>query len=346
MTRRRHRRSPGSTAPRRSPARARYTAEIALPGLAHAGDRRRDDRRAAASPAIDAGAALRRRRRARRPHPREPAGAIAGAAAPAAVAARAGRARARASSRCRTTSCTTPASRSRSSSPTRTSARSTPRRSCGVEYERDALGHDDRRGPRRGLRGRAAVRRADARRATSAATSTRRSRAADVRVDAAYRMAANHHNPIEAPSTIAVWDDDRLTIYESTHGRPRHPAHRRPAARPAAVARPRDHAVRRRRLRDEGDGLAARDADRDGRAPRRPAGAARCSRGRRCSRRTGTARSRSSGSRSARRATGRLTAIRHEKLSITSPFDDWAEPATGVSLAAVRVRATTAACTG
>lgn len=28
---------------------------------------------------------------------------------------------------------------------------------------------------------------------------------------------------------------------------------------------------------------------------------------------------------------GRLTVIRHEKLSITSPFDDWAEPATGVS---------------
>ena len=28
---------------------------------------------------------------------------------------------------------------------------------------------------------------------------------------------------------------------------------------------------------------------------------------------------------------GRLTAIRHHKLSITSPFDDWAEPATGVT---------------
>jgi xanthine dehydrogenase YagR molybdenum-binding subunit len=28
---------------------------------------------------------------------------------------------------------------------------------------------------------------------------------------------------------------------------------------------------------------------------------------------------------------GRLTAIRHEKLSLGSPFDDWAEPATGVS---------------
>jgi xanthine dehydrogenase YagR molybdenum-binding subunit len=31
------------------------------------------------------------------------------------------------------------------------------------------------------------------------------------------------------------------------------------------------------------------------------------------------------------RRDGRLTAIRHEKLSLTSPFDDWAEPATGVS---------------
>jgi xanthine dehydrogenase YagR molybdenum-binding subunit len=31
------------------------------------------------------------------------------------------------------------------------------------------------------------------------------------------------------------------------------------------------------------------------------------------------------------RRDGRLTAIRHEKLSVTSPFDDWAEPATGVS---------------
>ena len=31
------------------------------------------------------------------------------------------------------------------------------------------------------------------------------------------------------------------------------------------------------------------------------------------------------------RRDGRLTAIRHEKLSISSPFDDWAEPATGVS---------------
>ena len=41
---------------------------------------------------------------------------------------------------------------------------------------------------------------------------------ADVRVEAAYRMAANHHNPLEAPSTVAVWDGGNLTLYESTQG--------------------------------------------------------------------------------------------------------------------------------
>ena len=39
---------------------------------------------------------------------------------------------------------------------------------------------------------------------------------AEVRIDVAYRMAANHHNPIEAPSTTAVWEDGRLTLYDST----------------------------------------------------------------------------------------------------------------------------------
>ena len=31
-------------------------------------------------------------------------------------------------------------------------------------------------------------------------------------------MAANHHNPMEAPSTVAAWDGGRLTIHESTMG--------------------------------------------------------------------------------------------------------------------------------
>ena len=43
---------------------------------------------------------------------------------------------------------------------------------------------------------------------------------------------------------------------------------------------------------------------------------------------------------------GRLTAIRHQKLSVTSPFDDWAEPATGVVVAALRLPELPRACTG
>ena len=156
--------------------------------------------------------------------------------------------------------------------------------------------------------------------------------AADVRVDATFRMAANHHNPMEAPATVAVVGRRPADAPRLDDGHPRHPADRRAPARPAADARPRARRLRRRRLRHEGDGLAARDARRDGRArtsaarcklmltrpqmftsQRAPRGAGAADRARR------------------RRATAALTAIRHEKLSITSPFDDWAEPATGVS---------------
>ncbi len=31
-------------------------------------------------------------------------------------------------------------------------------------------------------------------------------------------MAANHHNALEAPTTTAVWDEDRLTLYDATMG--------------------------------------------------------------------------------------------------------------------------------
>ena len=42
---------------------------------------------------------------------------------------------------------------------------------------------------------------------------------ADVRVDVTCRMAANHHNALEAPSTIACWDGDgMLTLHDSTMG--------------------------------------------------------------------------------------------------------------------------------
>jgi len=55
--------------------------------------------------------------------------------------------------------------------------------------------------------------------------------AAEVRVDAPFRFAANHHNPIEMHATIAAWDGDRLMQLVSNlmgnalaHGAPTAPA--------------------------------------------------------------------------------------------------------------------------
>ena len=154
--------------------------------------------------------------------------------------------------------------------------------------------------------------------------------AADVRIELTYRMAANHHNPLEAPSTVAVWDHGRLTIHESTMGvratqltvatllgiPVSHvrvvapfvggsfgmkamvwPAVTLTAMAAREVGRPVKLMLTRPQMftsnghREEQEQRIALAADRD----------------------------------------GRLRGIRHEKLSITSPFDDWAEPATGVS---------------
>ena len=114
-------------------------------------------------------------------------------------------------------------------------------------------------------------------------------------------------------------------------GHPGHPADRGAPARPVAGPGPGDHPLRRWRVRVQGDGVAARHAGRDGRPAGRPAGPAGAHPRRRRSPGTATASSRSSSSPSAPTRDGRLVALRHEKLSVTSPFDDWAEPATGVS---------------
>ena len=42
--------------------------------------------------------------------------------------------------------------------------------------------------------------------------------AAQVRVAAQFRFAANHHNPLEMLTTTAVWDGDQLTLYDSCQG--------------------------------------------------------------------------------------------------------------------------------
>jgi xanthine dehydrogenase YagR molybdenum-binding subunit len=154
--------------------------------------------------------------------------------------------------------------------------------------------------------------------------------AAEARVEVTVRMAANHHNPMEAPSTLAAWDGDHLTIHESTMG---------VRATQLTVAHllglPLAHVRVIAPFVGGGFGmkamvwptvtLTAMAARHVGRPVKvmltRP------------QMYTGNGHREEQEQRMALGATrsGRLTAIDHEKLSMTSPFDDWAEPATGVS---------------
>jgi xanthine dehydrogenase YagR molybdenum-binding subunit len=153
---------------------------------------------------------------------------------------------------------------------------------------------------------------------------------AEVRLDAEYRMAANHHNPIEAPATTAVWEDDSLTIYDSTMGvRASQLTVAHLLGVPLSKVRVIGHFVGgsfgMKAMVWPHVTLAAMAA----RHVRRPVRLAL----------TRPQMFTSNGHREEQehRLTvgttkdGRLRALRHQKLSITSPFDDWAEPATGVS---------------
>ncbi len=42
--------------------------------------------------------------------------------------------------------------------------------------------------------------------------------AAPIRLDVTYRTPVEHHNPMEPHATIALWEDDRLTVYSATQG--------------------------------------------------------------------------------------------------------------------------------
>jgi xanthine dehydrogenase YagR molybdenum-binding subunit len=151
---------------------------------------------------------------------------------------------------------------------------------------------------------------------------------AAVRVEQTYRFAANHHNPIEPSATTAVWDADRLTLYDSTQGitatrltvaallglsptKVRVITHfvggafgskamvwphvtlaalaARQVARPVKLALTREQTFTSCGHREEQEHHVALGASRE----------------------------------------GHLTALRHLKLSPTSPFDDWAEPSIG-----------------
>jgi len=154
--------------------------------------------------------------------------------------------------------------------------------------------------------------------------------AADLRIEASYRFAANHHNALEPPTTTAAWDGDQLTLYDSCQGikavqltvaallgispsKIRVLTHYVGGAfgskamvwphvtltalaaqyvrRPVRLAVPRDQVFTSCGHREEQQQQVELGATRD----------------------------------------GKLTAIRHHKISLTSPFDDWAEPAFGVA---------------
>ena len=235
----------------------------------------------------------------------------------------------RASSRCRTTRSTTTASRSRSSLPTATSARNT--RPWLVEASFDETpsittidqGRELAYEPDRLFGGLMPAK--DARGDVEAALAS-----ADVVVDGTFHMAANHHNALEAPTTTAVWDEDRLTLYDATMG---------VRATQLTVAHLLGLSLSKIRVVSNFVGgsfgskamiwphvtlaaLAAREVGRPVRlALTRPQAFSA----------TGQREEQEHHLTLGATRTGRLTAIRHEKLSVTSHFDDWAEPATGVS---------------
>jgi xanthine dehydrogenase YagR molybdenum-binding subunit len=154
--------------------------------------------------------------------------------------------------------------------------------------------------------------------------------AAEVRVDAPFRFAANHHNPLEMLTTTAVWDGDQLTLYDSCQGIKAvqltvaallgiSPSKVRVLARfiggafgckamvwphvtLAALAA--QHVRRPVRLTVTRGQMFSSCGHREEQEQHIWLGATR---------------------------DGKLTAIRHRKISVTSPFDDWAEPAFGVA---------------
>ncbi|KAB2386341.1 xanthine dehydrogenase family protein molybdopterin-binding subunit [Actinomadura montaniterrae] len=154
--------------------------------------------------------------------------------------------------------------------------------------------------------------------------------AADVRVDAAFRFAANHHNALEMLTTTAVWDGDRLTLHDSCQGIKAvqltvaallglSPSRIRVLTRfvggafgskamvwphVALTALAARHVRRPVRLVVAREQMFTSCGHREEQEQRVRLGA---------------------------RRDGALTAIRHHKISLTSPFDDWAEPAFGAA---------------
>ncbi|HUN32408.1 MAG TPA: xanthine dehydrogenase family protein molybdopterin-binding subunit [Trebonia sp.] len=153
---------------------------------------------------------------------------------------------------------------------------------------------------------------------------------ADVRVAAEFRFAANHHNALEPLTTTAAWDGDELTLHDSCQGI---------KAVQLTVAALLGLPMSKVRVLTSFIGgsfgskamvwphvtltaIAARQVRRPVRysAPR---GQMFTSCGHREEQELGVELGAS--------RDGKLTAIRQRKISVTSPFDDWAEPTFGAA---------------
>ena len=151
-----------------------------------------------------------------------------------------------------------------------------------------------------------------------------------MRIDASFRFAANHHNPIEALTTMAHWDGDQLTLYDSCQGIK---AVQLTVAALLGISPSKIRVLTRyvggafgcKAMVWPHVTLAALAAQH----VRRPVRLAlpRAQMFTSCGHREEQEQHIEVGATS----DGTLTAIRHHKISLTSPFDDWAEPAFGAA---------------
>jgi xanthine dehydrogenase YagR molybdenum-binding subunit len=153
---------------------------------------------------------------------------------------------------------------------------------------------------------------------------------AEVRLEQTYRFAANHHNPIETSATTAVWDGDLLTLYDSTQGIT---ATRLTVAALLGMSPTKIRVITRfvggafgsKAMVWPHVTLAALAARRVGRpvkfALTRQQMFSSCGHREEQEQQVVLGATRE----------GRVTTLRHHKLSATSPFDDWAEPSLGVA---------------
>jgi xanthine dehydrogenase YagR molybdenum-binding subunit len=154
--------------------------------------------------------------------------------------------------------------------------------------------------------------------------------AAEVRIDAPFRFAANNHNPIEMLTTTAVWDGDELTLYDSCQGIK---AVQLTVAALLGISPSKVRVLARfiggafgcKAMVWPHVTLAAMAAQH----VRRPVrlSATRAQMFNSCGHREEQEQHIQLGA----TTEGQLTAIWHRKISVTSPFDDWAEPAFGVA---------------